>query len=225
MRTRHVTPSPSPTAATASRQVPDTLAGQARREQILRASAEVLADVGYAKASVGRIAQHLGISKGVITYHFPSKDDLLRQVALTVFRACEDHLSHVRASRQDPAARLRARIQAELDFFALRGIEFRAMAEVMENHRDEEFLKKFNDVSAHDVQELATLLTDGQAACQFRDFEAEAVAHLIIAAKNDVLDRWAGGAIQDLPAAAETLVEFVNRAVLADSGSPRESNQ
>jgi TetR/AcrR family fatty acid metabolism transcriptional regulator len=40
----------------------------ARRAQIVEAAIETVADVGYAGASLSRIAVRLGISKGVISY-------------------------------------------------------------------------------------------------------------------------------------------------------------
>ncbi|MEO9248409.1 helix-turn-helix domain-containing protein [Citricoccus nitrophenolicus] len=190
-----------------------TVGGRARREQIERAAAEVLADVGYAAASVARIAQQAGVSKGVITYHFRSKDEILRRVALRLFRECADHIVAQTSAAAGPAARLRAGISAELDFFSSRRLEFRAMAEVMANHRDASFTRAFDDVAGVEAVALAELLRQGQALGQFRAFDADEVAHLIGAAKNRVLDRWASDEALDLASASATLLDFVESAV------------
>ncbi|WEL93058.1 helix-turn-helix domain containing protein, partial [Tsukamurella tyrosinosolvens] len=58
---------------------------EARRRQIIAAAAEVLADEGYGRATLARIARQAGISKGVISYHFDGKDDLMRQVVIHLF--------------------------------------------------------------------------------------------------------------------------------------------
>lgn len=58
---------------------------EARRRQILALAVEVLAEGGYAHASLARIAKHAGISKGVISYHFDGKDDLMTQVVIQLF--------------------------------------------------------------------------------------------------------------------------------------------
>src|SRR5690625_4952350 len=58
---------------------------QARRAQIIEAAAATVAEVGYAKASLARIAQRGGISKGVLTYHFATKDEMLRLAATQFF--------------------------------------------------------------------------------------------------------------------------------------------
>lgn len=173
----------------------------------------MLADVGYAAATVALIAQRAGVSKGVITYHFPSKDELLRRVALHLFRECAAHIAARTSATGSPAERLRAGISAELEFFSSRRVEFRAMAEVMANHRDADFARAFEDVYARETEALADLLVEGQALGQFRAFDADGVAHLISAAKNGLLDRWAADDTLDLVTSAPTMIDFVDRAV------------
>jgi len=192
-----------------------TFAGRARREQIERSAAEVLAEVGYAGASVARIAQRAGVSKGVITYHFASKDEILRRVALRLFQECADHIAVHTSGTMTPAERLRAGISAELDFFSSRRVEFRAMAEVMSNLRDTRFAREFDDVAITESKALAELLSQGQTRGQFRAFDVEEVAHLILGAKNAVLDRLAAEEKIDLSSATGTLLDFITNAVSA----------
>ena len=45
---------------------------------------DTIADFGYAGASFARIAERLGISRGLISYHFTGKDDLMKQVVRDV---------------------------------------------------------------------------------------------------------------------------------------------
>ncbi|GGA58024.1 TetR family transcriptional regulator [Pseudoclavibacter endophyticus] len=190
-----------------------TVGGRARRNQIERAAAEVLSEVGYAAASVGRIAQRAGVSKGVITYHFASKDEILRRVALTLFEECVLHITAGVPSEMSPAARLRAQLSAELEFFSSRRVEFRAMVEVMSNHREPAFIRAFENVSSDETEALADLLRRGQAQGQFRAFDVYEVAQLIGAAKNDVLDRWASDETLDLVPMTATMLDFIEHAV------------
>lgn len=192
-----------------------TLGGRARRDQIERAAAQVLSDVGYAATSVAQIAQQAGVSKGVITYHFASKDEILRRVALRLFQECAAHIDACTSSAVTPAERLRAGIAAELDFFAPRRVEFRAMAEVMANHREASFVRTFNDVASAETEALADLLTQGQKLDQFRAFNVNDVAHLICATKNGTLDRWAADETLDLTSASATMLDFIHSAVSA----------
>ena len=48
-----------------------------KRAEILRAFALVLADHGYAGATVAKVATEAGISAGLVHHHFESKDELL----------------------------------------------------------------------------------------------------------------------------------------------------
>jgi len=50
---------------------------QEREELILQAAEEVLAEKGYYETSVDEIASRVGIAKGTVYLHFPSKEDLV----------------------------------------------------------------------------------------------------------------------------------------------------
>ena len=56
------------------------LSGLARREAILDAAVEVLADFGYHGMSLRDVARKVGISHPGVIYHFPSKEALLMAV-------------------------------------------------------------------------------------------------------------------------------------------------
>jgi TetR/AcrR family fatty acid metabolism transcriptional regulator len=57
-----------------------TFTETARRAQILRCAIEAIAESGYGRASLAEIARRAGVSKGVVSYYFASKDELLAQV-------------------------------------------------------------------------------------------------------------------------------------------------
>lgn len=55
-----------------------TLTERARRSQLIDATIDLVADKGYAGASLAGIAQNAGITKAAVLYHFPSKAHLVR---------------------------------------------------------------------------------------------------------------------------------------------------
>jgi AcrR family transcriptional regulator len=57
----------------------------ARRAQLVDAAIDVLARDGYAAASTVRIARAAGVSRGVLTYHFRDRADLIAEVVRTVY--------------------------------------------------------------------------------------------------------------------------------------------
>src|ERR1700761_5363852 len=59
---------------------PRTFTETARRAQIVAAAIDTIAELGYGQASLARIAETAGTSKGVIIYHFGGKDELMREL-------------------------------------------------------------------------------------------------------------------------------------------------
>lgn len=57
--------------------------GQSKRQSILDAAAKVLADRGYAGMTLQDVANEIGIYAASIYYYFPSREDLVREVAFT----------------------------------------------------------------------------------------------------------------------------------------------
>jgi len=105
----------------------------ARRQQIVGAAIDTIAEVGYAQASLARIASRLGISKGVISYHFTGKDDLMRQVVVDVVEAGRAYiLPRVFAESNGPA-RLRAYIESNLAFMREHRNYMVAVIEILRN--------------------------------------------------------------------------------------------
>jgi AcrR family transcriptional regulator len=51
--------------------------GQARREEIVRAAMEVIAERGYRGASLAAVAEKVGLTQQGLLHYFPSKEDLL----------------------------------------------------------------------------------------------------------------------------------------------------
>ncbi|MGH9093055.1 MAG: TetR/AcrR family transcriptional regulator [Acidimicrobiales bacterium] len=93
-----------------------TFTENARRQQIVAAAIDTIAEVGFSQASLARIAERIGISKGVISYHFAGKDDLIRQVVIEVVAAGRAYmLPRILAETTGPAT-LRAYIESNLAF-------------------------------------------------------------------------------------------------------------
>lgn len=88
--------------------------GAATRERILAATAELIAQQGWSGFSTRDIARRAGVTQAVVTYHWRSKDDLVREGALA---AAVDLLGPVAgALREAPTAR--AALAQSLDVFA-----------------------------------------------------------------------------------------------------------
>ena len=60
------------------------------RARILDAAVQVLVDKGYAGWRTVDVAAQAGVSRGALTHHFPSRDELLVEVVAHVFRKATD---------------------------------------------------------------------------------------------------------------------------------------
>jgi TetR/AcrR family fatty acid metabolism transcriptional regulator len=110
-----------------------TFTEMARRRQIVAAAIDTIAEVGYGQASLARIAARIGISKGVISYHFAGKDDLIKQVVVDVVEAGRAYIiPRVFAERSGPAI-LRAYIESNLAFMRENRNYMVAVVEILRN--------------------------------------------------------------------------------------------
>lgn len=71
---------------------------------LLQAATVVLAERGYHGATAARVAEVAGVSRGLIHYHFASKDDMLARVLRTSvassFEAMREHLNRCETADQ-----------------------------------------------------------------------------------------------------------------------------
>lgn len=158
-----------------------TITEEARRAQILRHAIDVVVDRGYAGASLNRIAAHTGISKGLISYHFAGKADLLEALVSDVFargaefavRTWPDELGE--SARADHA--LSAYLEANLTFIARHPRDVSAVMEVVRNHRDAEGGLVFDAArESKTLEPLVQIFQEGQAAGVFREFDPRVMA-------------------------------------------------
>ena len=77
--------------------------GEATRQRILAATAELVAEEGWSGFSTRDIAARAGVTQGVVSYHWRSKDDLVREAALAATSASLEPVAA--ALREAPSAR------------------------------------------------------------------------------------------------------------------------
>lgn len=154
----------------------------ARRAQIVAAAIDTIAEAGFAGASFARIAERLGISRGLISYHFSGKGDLIKQV---VHQAAEQAKAYIRprilAESTGPGM-LRAYIESNLAFMGEHRNNVIAMVEIARSAEGRRIFYGDTDV-VDAVRALEHLLSGFQTAGQFRpDFNPHVMAIAIRAA-------------------------------------------
>ena len=110
---------------------------QARRAQIVDCAVETIAEVGYGNASLAQIAKRAGISKGVISYHFAGKDELVQQVLAESMALAEAEMMPRIEAGDGPLGRLRGHIEGNIAFIKAHPKHLVAMVEILNNAKDE----------------------------------------------------------------------------------------
>ncbi|MEK0317627.1 TetR/AcrR family transcriptional regulator [Cohnella sp. 56] len=91
---------------------------KARRAQIVECAIETIAELGYTQASLGEIAKRAKISKGVISYHFANKEEILEQIAIEYYIAWQSYIAPRVEAQKSPKEMLRVYIESNLAFVA-----------------------------------------------------------------------------------------------------------
>ena len=191
-----------------------TFTEAARRAQIVMAAIDTIAEVGYGQASLARIAERAGTSKGVISYHFAGKDDLIREVVAEVLAAGEAYmLPRILAQSSGPDL-LRAYIESNLAFIRENRRQLIAVLEIFLNARGEAGDRLLDERALdHTVTLLEQLLAHFQAVGDFRaDFDPLVMAVAIRGAIDQVPSRLARYPDLDVDGYARELVALFDRA-------------
>lgn len=85
------------------------------RRALIEAAIEAIADVGIANATLVEIARRAGVSRGLINYHFESKNDLFAQVSQYRYEKNRARYREALSLSQPPAERLDSMLQVFAD--------------------------------------------------------------------------------------------------------------
>jgi AcrR family transcriptional regulator len=97
------------------------------REEILKATREVLAEVGVPRLTLEAVARRLGVTKQALYHYFSSKDELLFEVVIAELTRCAEAIRAACLEAKDGPAALEALIRAYVGHFAGRLDTFRLM--------------------------------------------------------------------------------------------------
>jgi TetR/AcrR family transcriptional regulator, fatty acid metabolism regulator protein len=158
-----------------------------RRAQIVDCAIDTIARLGFASASVDQIAKRAGVSKGVITYHFPSKEAIVDAVVEKVVAAGRSYMEPRIMAETSAAGRLRAYIESNLEFIDANRKSLIALVEIaMSARRADGSLVIGLESRAQRTANLEELLRAGQRSGEFRRFNTRVMSLTIIQAIDGV---------------------------------------
>ncbi|GAA2396976.1 TetR/AcrR family transcriptional regulator [Nonomuraea africana] len=195
-------------------QKPRSFIEQARRAQIMASAIEVIAEVGFAKASLALIAKHAGISKGVISYHFSGKDELMEQVVDHVYSGIADFVLARMEGENTATGLLRTHILTVAEHMRDHRVQLMALGEIFHNLRLPDGSPRYGVAANEELYEsLERIYRFGQSTGEFREFDPRVMAITHSSAVDNMFAYWAVHPEHDLDAHARELVEIFTRAV------------
>lgn len=184
---------------------------RARRDQIVQATLQTLADVGYARTSFTRIAARASISPSLISYHFADRAELMSSAGLAVIDDLQQALRAAGGSARSYPEALAGLISGNVHYAAEHLMQLRALAELRAAGAAPEQGRRRAALS-----QLEELLTDGQAAGGYGPFNARVMAMTLLAALEAVPTALADDPDLKPDLVAEELIETFRRATAVD---------
>ncbi|GAA4672197.1 TetR/AcrR family transcriptional regulator [Gordonia humi] len=169
----------------------DTFIHRARRTQIIDAAIEVVAEVGADRASISRIAERAGITRGVVTYHFRDRRSLFAAVVAHVYGLAHGALGERVDSAGSPRESLRTFIVGSLEFYAEYSVEMTALSAI---YRTPDIPRADQGEHRSELTDIEAILDDGMRSGDFRAHDPTIMAATIRSALDAALVRVRAGA-------------------------------
>lgn len=199
-----------------------TFTEQARRQQIAEAAIEVIAEYGYAQASLARIAAHIGIAKSVVLYHFTNKDQIVEAAATEIFDRGAALIVPAVTAETTASGKLAAYIRSNIEFVKTHRSVAVAMLELLAGYRTDDGLRFDQAAARAQIQhpptgELAALdplaiFELGVATGEFRDLSPLFMKNAVRAALDGAAWEFARDPDYDVTGYGEELVTIFERA-------------
>jgi TetR/AcrR family fatty acid metabolism transcriptional regulator len=193
-----------------------TFTQRKRREQLIDCTIGAVVELGFQGASVGEVAQRAGVSKGVVTYHFAAKDDLIFAAVARIFDSITEALES-RLGGTSPETFVADYINAWVDYYRTQTRYMLAIREIWGNFRDDSGHQHFGaQAVSGELGVVQHVLEYGQERGIRGRFDARVMAMSIKAALDALLNQFAADPELDLEAYGAELVKLFERATRPD---------
>ncbi|MFE0375128.1 TetR/AcrR family transcriptional regulator [Streptomyces inhibens] len=196
---------------------------KARRAQIIDAAIDVIAVRGFAKASLAQIAERAGISKGVISYHFAGKNELIERLVEQVYGDIGAFVAARLEERAGATAWLRGYVESVAAYMHTHQTQLTALGEIFSHFRTADGAPRYGIASSEPLYSaLEQVFLKGQQSGEFRAFDVRVMAVSLQAGIDNMFAYWSVHPEHDLAAYASELAGIFEHATRADSRASTE---
>jgi TetR/AcrR family transcriptional regulator, fatty acid metabolism regulator protein len=189
-----------------------TFTQTARRTQLVACAIASLAELGYQRTSVAEVGRRAGVSKGVVTYHFPARDDLIRAVVAEIFDSIASQVG-ARMRQADSGSFVEVYIWAWVDYYRTHRDYMVAVAEIWTSFRDRDGRPYFGvETIEPELAGVQQALAAGQASERLGQFSTRVMAVSLKGALDALLTQLTADPELDLDAYGQQLVTLFTRA-------------
>jgi TetR/AcrR family transcriptional regulator, fatty acid metabolism regulator protein len=215
------------TRAAGAASEPVTFTQRKRRDQLVECAIDAIVEVGFARASVAEVARRAGVSKGVVTYHFPAKDALIQAVIADVIDEMAQYLEpRLRAANpwQYPERFIAAYLTAWIGYIQTHGRQVLALVRTYSAFRDATGRPNpAFEVRATEIDIVRRALQHGKETGRLGRFDPAIMAAVMKAALDDLLTQYADNPELDLEAYRAELIAMFEAATRPDQGQASNS--
>jgi AcrR family transcriptional regulator len=153
------------------------LSEEVRRTQIIKATVEVVAELGYEGASLARIAERAEVSKGLVSHYFTDKDGLMEAVARTTLETLSRGIAESLVLADPVPEVVRAVVHRVAALTATNQPELTALRQISTNLREADGSLRLGHAAFEETYRAQeALFRRGQDEGTLRDFDTRVMA-------------------------------------------------
>ncbi len=162
-----------------------------KRKEIIEAAIEVFSRTGYHRTKIKDIADEAGLGKGTVYEYFDSKEDLFLKMAEHLFDQYIENQEKLLGAISDPEEQIRALIKSSIEQAAMwTGMIYLYIdmwSEMDRKGEEDELRRIMAGILGNTSGTLSNYIRKGQAQDAFKDFDADLVAHILLAALDGIM--------------------------------------
>ncbi len=159
------------------------------QRRILQCAIETIADAGYGQATIGEISARLGLSKGVIQYHFSSKEELMQEAIAYIYATARNYMSSQIWSTTNEWEQIRSFIAVSCRFYRRYPRYVKALLAIRASFQPAKHASLAQTLYEQELADLARVFAVGQEKGVLQQFDPEIAALTLRLALNGVAVR------------------------------------